>query len=198
MRGINLVIVQVVIKYLFCYYQFNSSGTLFVLLDIDKDILDWLSQLDSKELSNCSWLLVVPANATSMPLTSINDNINSTQKSVISKLFSPFKSMTSKLPFKREWVGIREFQNNQKILPSFSFQIFVSIQNCMYWLLKLSHHQVRQKAIDVRRVIEFVHWPKSTIFPLVDFLKSIVPHTSSKIIVVTIFILFFTFLVMYI
>ena len=106
---INLVIVQVVIKYLFCYYQFNSSGTLFVLLDIDKDILDWLSQLDSKELSNCSWLLVVPANATSMPLTSINDNINSTQKSVISKLFSPFKSMTSKLPFKREWVGIREF-----------------------------------------------------------------------------------------
>ena len=66
-----------------------------MLLDIDGEILNWLSQLDSLELSNCSWLLVIPANSTTIPTTDINKKLNTTQKSVMSQLFVPFESLPS-------------------------------------------------------------------------------------------------------
>ena len=66
-----------------------------MLLDIDGEILNWLSQLDSLELSNCSWLLVIPANSTTIPTTDINEKLNTTQKSVMSQLFVPFESLPS-------------------------------------------------------------------------------------------------------
>ena len=66
-----------------------------MLLDIDGEILNWLSQLDSLELSNCSWLLVIPANSTTIPITDINRKLDTTQKSVMSQLFVPFESLPS-------------------------------------------------------------------------------------------------------
>ena len=54
---INLIYITIIN---FTFLTNCRSGTLFVILDIDREILNWLSHLDSKQFSECSWLIILP------------------------------------------------------------------------------------------------------------------------------------------
>ena len=76
--------------------MFYRPGTLFVILDVDREILEWLSLLSSKQLADCSWLVALPVNSDSISMTTSVTSINETEISATNNLLSPFRPMTSK------------------------------------------------------------------------------------------------------
>ena len=72
------------------------SGTLFVVLDIEPDILIWLSSLSTKELADCTWLMILPTNEPLMRGTSMLKKLDDSEKSKIGQILSPFQTMSSK------------------------------------------------------------------------------------------------------
>lgn len=75
----------------------NLTGrrTLYVVLDIDTEIIKWLANLTSNQLADCSWLIVFPTNATlTLPESTLpTKKNNSYEIENVGSLFSPFKSI---------------------------------------------------------------------------------------------------------
>lgn len=76
--------------------MFYRPGTLFVVLDIDSEILEWLGLLNSNQLADCSWLIALPINTTSISMTTTVTSFNATEISATKNILSPFETMLSK------------------------------------------------------------------------------------------------------
>ena len=75
----------------------RSFTTLFVIIDIDKEIVDWMSQRSTREFSHCSWLIATQTNLT--VTAHVNARIGSTEKDIISEQSSIFRSLRGKKIF---------------------------------------------------------------------------------------------------
>ena len=71
--------------------QTFGSRTLILMLDIDHDILDWLSHLDRKQFSDCSWLIIRPTKSMSGSIFSLGPVFDITQEPSPKKTFEPFE-----------------------------------------------------------------------------------------------------------
>ena len=72
-----------------------ASRTLILMLDIDQEILNWLSQLDRKQFSDCSWLIIHPTNSMSRSIFPLGPVLNLSQESSIHKILEPFEIVPS-------------------------------------------------------------------------------------------------------
>ena len=78
-------------------FYFYSQGTLYVVLDLDEEVLEWLGTLSSEQLSDCSWLIAFPTNNTSkIKPARTTTATKTTEPFEMNIMFSPFKSLLSK------------------------------------------------------------------------------------------------------
>ena len=69
---------------------------MYVVLDVDWEVLEWFGLLSSKQLADCSWLMIIPSNGTSLLMTTLIASFNSEQISETNTILSPFKTIMSK------------------------------------------------------------------------------------------------------
>ena len=72
----------------------RSFTTLFVIIDIDEEIVNWMSQRSSREFAHCSWLIAIQKNPTVAAL--VKSNVEGSEKDVILEQSSIFRSLKGK------------------------------------------------------------------------------------------------------
>ena len=84
----------ILVQYCEIHLTFRS-GTLFVVLDIDNEILEWLDSLGTKQFADCSWLMILPLNVSKIQMSVLSNPFNDSEKLAINQMTLPFKNMTS-------------------------------------------------------------------------------------------------------